>query len=411
MDISTFIQEYWSYLTIPIVSAFVGYGTNWLAVKMMMYPTNFKGVGAFGWQGVIPANAEKMARVVVDHSLKRVMTQEELIDRVEPDKLVHAVNHRLEPFVEEIVDELMAETTNYGVHVSNFFWRAAPVRMKEKIYRDVKAKLPDVVARIVDNMKYNAGDLLDINEVIVKKLTQNKELLVEIFQKAGKDEFKFIERSGFYFGFPLGIPVMFIWYYFPVWWLLPVFGLLVGYITNTLAIYLVQKPVEPVKIGPFTVQGLFIKRQKEVSRYFGSVFADKLLTAEVMAKEVLASRRAVDYIHELIHREVNHAIEASQGFFKPLTVVSMGPKQYAKMGDIVSERTFGEIQIQDKRSFRYINEVLDIEDTLSVRLGKLPGEEFFELLHPIFEEEEWKLIVVGAALGFGAGWLQWALLT
>ena len=411
MDISTFIQEYWSYLTIPIVSAFVGYGTNWLAVKMMMYPINFEGVGAFGWQGVIPANAEKMARVIVDHSLKRVMTQEELIDRLEPDELVRALNHRLEPFVEEIVDELMAETSNYGLHVGNFFWRAAPSRLKDKVYHDVKMKLPDVVARIVDNMKYNAGDLLDINEVIVKKLTQNKELLVEIFQKAGKDEFKFIERSGFYFGFPLGIPVMFIWYYFPVWWLLPLFGLLVGYITNMLAIYLVQKPIEPVKIGPFRVQGLFIKRQKEVSGYFGQVFADQLLTAEVMAKEVLATRRAVDYIHELIHREVNHAIEASQGLFKPLTVISMGPKQYARMGDIVTERTFGEIHIQDKRSFRYINEVLDIEDTLTKRLGELPGEEFFELLHPIFEEEEWKLVLVGAALGFGAGWLQWVLLT
>ena len=79
MDLVTFLNEYWSYLTIPVVSALVGYGTNWLAVKMMMHPLEFKGVGVFGWQGVVPANARKMANVVVDHSVKRVLTQQELI--------------------------------------------------------------------------------------------------------------------------------------------------------------------------------------------------------------------------------------------------------------------------------------------------------------------------------------------
>ena len=51
---------------------------------------------------------------------------------------------------------------------------------------------------------------------------------------------------------------------------------------DVLAIYLIQKPLHPVKIGPFTVQCLFIKRQKEVSRYFGQVFANDLITAEVV---------------------------------------------------------------------------------------------------------------------------------
>ena len=45
MDILDFINTYWSYLSIPVVSAIVGYGTNWLAVKMMMYPVEFAGVG------------------------------------------------------------------------------------------------------------------------------------------------------------------------------------------------------------------------------------------------------------------------------------------------------------------------------------------------------------------------------
>ena len=411
VEISAFVSEYWVYLSIPMVSALVGYVTNWLAVKMMMYPVEFKGLGPIGWQGVVPANSEKMARVVVDHSVKRVMTQSELIGRIEADKFIDALQNRIEPFVEDIVDEVLSETSHRGVPVTNFIWNMAPGSLKSAVYSEVKTNLPDVLRRIVDDVSDDLENMIDINEIIVEKLGKEKEMLIDIFQTAAKREFKFIERSGIYFGFPLGVPVMFLWYFFPVWWLLPLFGLLVGYITNAAAIYLIQKPLEPVKIGPFTVQGLFIKRQKEVSRYFGQVFANDLITAEVVMSEVLKREQALDRIRDLIKREVNRAIEASQGIFKPLTVLSLGPSEYAKIGQIISERAFEEFQNPDKRSLRYLDEAFDIEETVAERVGALPPEEFFELLHPVIAEDEWKLIAVGALLGLGAGWWQWALLT
>ncbi len=140
MDVLAFLNEHWSYLTIPVVSALVGFGTNWLAVKMMMYPVEFAGIGPIGWQGVVPANSLKMANVVVDHSVKRVLTQSELIGRIEPDKLIESLHNRIEPFVEDIVDEVMAETSNYGVPVGNFIWSAAPGGLKQMVYREVNKR-------------------------------------------------------------------------------------------------------------------------------------------------------------------------------------------------------------------------------------------------------------------------------
>jgi uncharacterized membrane protein YheB (UPF0754 family) len=246
--------------------------------------------------------------------------------------------------------------------------------------------------------------MIDLNEVIVDKLGNDREMLIDVFRKGAEQEFTFIERSGFYFGFPLGLPVMFARYFFPVWWLLPLFGLLVGYVTNALAIYLIQKPFNPVRIGPFTVQGLFIKRQKEVSRYFGKIFANDLITAEVVIGEVLKTEPAMDRIRDLIQREVNRAIEDSQGIFKPITVLSLGPTEYAKIGRIISDRAFREIQNPDRRSYRYLDEAFDIEETVADRVGNLPPAEFCELLHPVIAEDEWKLTAVGGLLGLAAGW-------
>lgn len=406
MNSVSFIQDYWIYLTIPVVSALVGYGTNWLAVKMMMWPVEFKGLGPLGWQGVVPANSGKMARIVVEHSVKQVLTQQELIDRIDPLELIESVNYRLEPIVEDLVDEVMTQTSNYGLPVGNLVWSASPIWLKNKVYREVKKKLPEIIVKIIDDLKQNIDELIDINELVAEKLANDKHLLIEIFMTAGKKEFTFVERSGLYFGLPLGIPVMFIWYFYPVWWILPLFGFLVGYITNSLAIYLVFKPLQPKTIGPFTFQGLFIKRQKEISRYYGHVFANDLIRGEVLVARMLKEQHSVERLRQLIQREVNHGIDTYQGSLKTLTVMSMGFHEYARISRIISDRAFKELLHPDKRSFQYLDQALDIENTIATRVGNLPPEEFYQLLYPVIEEDEWKLIAVGAVLGLCAGLLQ-----
>ena len=54
----------------------------------------------------------------------------------------------------------------------------------------------------------------------------------------------------------------------------------------------------------------------------------------------------------------------------------------------------------------YADEALDIENTLRERLRDLPPEQFTGLLRPIFQEDEWKLILVGAVLGCLVGVAQ-----
>ena len=90
---------------------------------------------------------------------------------------------------------------------------------------------------------------------------------------------------------------------------------------------------------------------------------------------------------------------------------SVGSQEYTKMRQIISERSFSELQQPDKRSFRFINQNMDVENTVAERLGALSSEEFYDLLEPIISQDEWKLIAVGAALGLIAGILQWLLLS
>ena len=59
-----------SLLSIPLISAIVGWLTNYLAVKMMFYPIEFVGIKPFlGWQGLIPAKRRQMAEIEVNKEL------------------------------------------------------------------------------------------------------------------------------------------------------------------------------------------------------------------------------------------------------------------------------------------------------------------------------------------------------
>ena len=64
-----------SLLSIPLISAIVGWLTNYLAVKMMFYPIEFVGIKPFfGWQGLIPAKRRQMAEIEVELVLGKLLS-------------------------------------------------------------------------------------------------------------------------------------------------------------------------------------------------------------------------------------------------------------------------------------------------------------------------------------------------
>src|SRR3546814_5696416 len=70
-------QHFWIYLSLPFVSAVIGYVTKVVAIRMMFQPIDFVGIKPpyLGWQGIIPRNAAKMAGISVDLMTDRKSTR------------------------------------------------------------------------------------------------------------------------------------------------------------------------------------------------------------------------------------------------------------------------------------------------------------------------------------------------
>ena len=100
--------EFWKYVSIPFVAGIVGWGTNWVAVKMTFLPKEFVGITPpIGWQGIIPSKATKMAGIFVDTSMARLGKLSELFEELDPDRIAAHISDSLAPHLKEYTDEIV----------------------------------------------------------------------------------------------------------------------------------------------------------------------------------------------------------------------------------------------------------------------------------------------------------------
>lgn len=394
-----FALENLELILIPLISAFVGWFTNFLAVKMMFYPIEFVGIKPiFGWQGLIPMKRREMAEIEVELVLGKLLSVEEIAARLDPDEVTKNIHRRLKQVVRRIVNDLMQET-------APTVWASMPAQAKNLVYARIEMDIPNVVRKMVSDFQHNVTEILDIKELVVTQLVNDPKLINEIFLKAGAKEFPFIEKSGLYFGFLFGIPTMIVWYFYQLWWILPLGGLIVGYATNWIAIKIIFEPKQPVKVGPFTFQGMFLKRQQEVARVYADIVDKKVMNSENITDIVLHGSGSKNLL-ELIELHVNDAIERYVAITQPYFALGLGSKNYFKMKELAAKRLFEDTGKYMMYAYDYAHSALRIGDDLCEKMQALSPEEFEGVLRPAYQADEWKLIVTGAFLGMAAGFFQ-----
>jgi uncharacterized membrane protein YheB (UPF0754 family) len=392
------------FASIPLSGGIIGWFTNWLAIQMTFYPIEYWGIRPAGWQGIIPSKAQKMAEKSLDMLTGKLLKIEDRFARLEPARIAVEMTPSLHKLSREVVNEAMQ---------SQFplVWLAVPQLIKNQIYLNLTKDLPHLVEELVLDIRRDIEKLLDIRKLGVDALTQNKHLLNQIFLDCGKKEFKFIELSGIYFGIPFGLVQMVISIFYNPWWMLPLFGLLVGWATNYLALKMIFEPLRPRRYlgGWFSFQGLFIKRQPEVSAAYAQVVTYKILTTESMFEFILRGPGA-DKLAEIVRLNIERAVDTALINNRTLMRIAINDKQLQVIKNIAVYRFLQELPITFQHTLEYAEQALDMENMLRDKMQNLSSEEFVGFLRPVFQEDEWILILVGAVLGLAAGFLQfWAM--
>lgn len=394
--------EFWKYASIPTLAAFIGWFTNWIAIKLSFYPLHFVGIPPYlGWQGIIPRKAAKMARISVEASLAKIGTPREVYQQMDPATLSRHINHILSLWIKPYTKDILFEQYPQ-------LWKLLPAKIKERIYDEVAAKLPAVVDDLVYDLGENIDDILDLEHLAVEELTNNRKLLVRIFQECGEREFRFIINSGIYFGALFGFIQMLVWMQAQLGWILPTFGVLVGLATNWIALQIIFRPVEPIRIGPLVLQGLFLKRQREVARVWCKIVTEEILTLEKISDNMLNGPHS-ERTRELISGHVEGVIDKALSNNRAAIELIVGPNKLGRVRSSISDKAIAVFGMPFNDAAFAEDRRQVVENMLFEKMVAMSPEEFQDLLRPAFQEDEAKLIAVGGALGAMAGFIQLGL--
>jgi uncharacterized membrane protein YheB (UPF0754 family) len=379
-----------------VVSAFIGWFTNWVAVKATLYPVEFIGIPpVFGWQGVVPKNTEDLSRNF------SVLLHEKLIDleQIFAD-ISHDDNEAIKKVVDDISEEILYE---FSTNLAPDKWERAREKLRSYISDLVHRNVQSVTEEILERMSREVSDFIDIDAIVREAMLEDRALLGRVMVEIAGPEFKFIERSGLFFGGLFGVIQMFVWIAYPAGWVLPAAGFFVGYATNWLAMTLIFEPREPIQIGPLRIQGLFIKRQVEVARKFADVIADRVLNTDNLVQHLSEGPS-----REPLMRIVEEQVEASWKLYERDTMVAMlvSKEKIAEAKEDLLERVRSADIAQSGPVKAFADQSDRIHAQLEKNLLELDSDEFGGVLRPVFQKDEWKLILAGGVIGTIIGALQ-----
>nr|CAA9324163.1 MAG: hypothetical protein AVDCRST_MAG46-1025 [uncultured Nocardioidaceae bacterium] len=389
---------WWVYLAMPVFMAGIGYATKVVAVRMMFTPLTRRGWGPFSWQGVVPRRAARMAAIATELLTSRLISPREVVRRLDPEAMAEHLRVPLESVIEQITREVMEEHSP-GV------WAALPEGGRVAVVRRVQAELPQISAAVLRDVRDDVDRVLDLKTMVTSNLIRDRALLNRIFLGAGAGEFRFIIRSGIYFGFLIGCVQATVWYFTHNPWILPVFGAINGWLTDWLALKMIFHPKRPVGIGRLRWQGLFLARREEVTQDYATLVAHEVLTPRQIFEALLHGPLS-DRVFAMTQRHVQRAVDGQTGVARPLVVLAAGSRRYRTLKREITDKVMARLPETLASVEAYTEHALDIRTTLVHKMRELSDEEFEELIRPAFRADEWILITVGAVLGFGLGELQ-----
>jgi len=388
--------------SIPIVAGLLNWATNRLAVAMMFYPLRFRGIKRVGWQGIVPGKATVMANKIVDDVVLRLIDLREVFARLPAERIAVA----LEPVVLEIGSGLVHDLARRkGVGAL-----AEPIIGSAIFNATLRSRASALVAELVRDVQAEPEAVFDLRGIVVRGFASEPKVLVELFERCGEQDLRFVVNSGLFLGGALGVLQALLWTVWSPWWSLALTGAAVGMVTDQLALNLIFLPVEPRRIGPLTVQGLFLKRQAQVSAQFSEYVVANVLTARQLWDELLYGSRCRAF-WRLLALRIDAALGvapdgglpnvAGQGLYNLL-----GREDWEWLRAEAVQRMRTALPLAVPAIYQLSDEALDLQTTMVERMARLSSAEFERVLHPVFEEDEWTLILVGGALGAIAGAAQ-----
>ena len=397
------ISWYGLLVLFPVTCALIGWFTNVIAVKMLFRPLEPRRVLGLTFQGVLPKHQARFAREMGEVVTTDLITTGEMVERLDLELL----HERLRPIIDSTFDAVVGDLRQRLPESRKALLSDALVEaVRKQIDREIVAELPGVAERIQNR----ADELVDLADVVASKLLDvGPARLVDLIYRVARRELKFIEYYGAVFGFLIGLFQLGVVTVFPIRYSLPVVGLIVGTVTNYLAIQMLHYPRRPRRFLFLTFQGLFPRRQEEIAREFAEIAADDfVVTGEVFA--LLSERGLPTGTDRSVVERFEPVFAARFPGIKAMLEVALSPEQLSDFRDQLAVRYSQAMPRMVDALVASAADQLDLRTILTGKVAGLSKLRFEQMIRGLFKQEELYLVFYGGMLGLVMGAVQLGLL-
>jgi uncharacterized membrane protein YheB (UPF0754 family) len=186
-------------LLIPFIAAFIGWFTNWIAIKMLFHPRQPKKILWFTIQGIFPKRqqqfAEKLGKLVSEELLSFADIEQKITN---PENL-----KKIMPHIEGHIDGFLRVKLAQQMPVISMFIGDKTINELKSVFT---AELETLFPVIMKNYMGQLQQDLDLEQIVIEKVAGFSSDKLEMVLKAiMAKEFRFVEILGGVLGFIIGV--------------------------------------------------------------------------------------------------------------------------------------------------------------------------------------------------------------
>ena len=205
MNIIELLIENWRYAIFPVLGMLIGWGTNWLALKMLFKPRKPVGIGKYKIQGLIPSRRKDLSGTLAKTISDELLSSEDIVKAMNDLDIKRIALSQVNSIVERKIESLdLKKSPALGMLHGTIVSAAQSI---------VSSQVEDSIDDFLENMGDHVSGNLDIVRLMEEKLSSlDDERIEEIVTEISRKELKHIERLGALLGFVIGcLQVLLLW--------------------------------------------------------------------------------------------------------------------------------------------------------------------------------------------------------
>ena len=191
-------MNYWLIL-IPLISAFIGWFTNWIAIKMLFHPKEPKKILGITFHGIFPKRqqqfAEKLGKLVSEELLSFKEIEEKIINPANLSKIMPLVEGKIDLFLHEKLKSVFPM-------ISMFIGQNTINQLKLVFMQELETMFPEIIGSYMKHLESE----LDLEKMVTEKVAGfSSDKMENILNQIMSKEFRFVEIIGGVLGLLIGI--------------------------------------------------------------------------------------------------------------------------------------------------------------------------------------------------------------